>query len=131
MHFVSLFYPFFSRQVLNKYIQKLGVSSDWSVTDVIGLDPELLDWIPKPVKAFILLFPISESVSFSRFILFFFWAWYLPLFPQYEKHRSDEDSRLKANPPADLPDDLFYMKQTIHNACGTIALVHSIANNSE
>lgn len=50
---------------------------------------------------------------------------------QYEKHRSEEDAKLQANPPVDLPADLFYMKQIIHNACGTIALVHSIANNKE
>lgn len=50
--------------MLNKYIQKLGVSADWSVTDVMGLEPDMLDWIPKPVKAFILLFPISDTVGF-------------------------------------------------------------------
>lgn len=63
----------------------------------------------------------------------FAWAWCSRIFllRQYEKHRSDEDTRLQANPPTGLPDDLFYMKQIIHNACGTIALVHSIANNSE
>lgn len=35
---------------------------------------------------------------------------------------------LRQNPPT-YPSDLFYMKQTIHNACGTLALVHSILNN--
>lgn len=61
------------------------------------------------------------------------WAWCsrISMFAQYEKHRSEEDTRLQASPPAGLPEDLFYMKQIIHNACGTIALVHSIANNSE
>lgn len=54
-----------------------------------------------------------------------------PVHPQYEKQRSEEHEHLVANPPADLPADLFYMKQIIHNACGTIALVHSIANNKE
>lgn len=49
---------------------------------------------------------------------------------QYEKHRSQEDAVLKADPPK-IAEDLFYMKQIIHNACGTIALVHSIANNKE
>lgn len=29
----------------------------------------------------------------------------------------------------DVPDSIYYMKQFISNACGTIALVHSVANN--
>lgn len=52
----------FRSQVLTKYIRKLGVSPEWSVTDVLGLTPDMLQWIPRPVKAFILLFPISEKV---------------------------------------------------------------------
>ena len=27
------------------------------------------------------------------------------------------------------PKDLYYMKQTISNACGTVAMMHAIANN--
>lgn len=95
--------------VMNKYIHKLGVSEEWSLTDVYGLETEMLQWIPKPVKAVILLFPCSEA---------------------YEKHRALEDEELKSSPP-EHPKDLFYLKQVIHNACGTIALVHSIANNKD
>ncbi|XP_037911693.1 ubiquitin carboxyl-terminal hydrolase isoform X1 [Hermetia illucens] len=95
--------------VMSSYIHKLGVSKDWSLIDVVGLDEELLEWVPKPVKALILLFPCSEA---------------------YEKYRDAEDEKLKQNPPK-YPDDLFYMKQCVHNACGTIALVHSLANNKD
>lgn len=28
-----------------------------------------------------------------------------------------------------VPDGVFFMKQKIHNACGTFALIHSLANN--
>lgn len=59
-------------QVLNKYLRKLGVSEDWSVVDVLGLDPELLEFLPKPVKALILLFPCSENVSYWSKMIFFF-----------------------------------------------------------
>jgi ubiquitin carboxyl-terminal hydrolase L3 len=30
-----------------------------------------------------------------------------------------------------VSDNVFYLKQIVPNACGTIALIHSVANNSE
>ena len=27
-----------------------------------------------------------------------------------------------------VSDDIYYMKQTISNACGTVAMIHSVAN---
>ncbi|CAO1424471.1 unnamed protein product, partial [Diamesa hyperborea] len=93
--------------VLNKYMSKLGVSEDYKLVDVYGLDSEMLGFLPKPVKSLILLFPCSEK---------------------YEAHRKEQDEKLKQDPPA-IPSNMFYMKQYIHNACGTIALVHAILNN--
>ena len=29
-------------EVMNSFLRKLGVSSDWEINDVFGLDPELL-----------------------------------------------------------------------------------------
>lgn len=46
-------------QVLNKYLAKLGVSEAYQLVDVYGLDDDVLGFIPKPVKALILLFPVS------------------------------------------------------------------------
>ena len=40
-----------------------GVPEPWNVTDVFGLDPDLLVMVPQPVKALILLFPMTEAVS--------------------------------------------------------------------
>ena len=28
-----------------------------------------------------------------------------------------------------ISEDIYYMKQTISNACGTVAMIHSVANN--
>ncbi|XP_017075060.1 ubiquitin carboxyl-terminal hydrolase [Drosophila eugracilis] len=96
-------------EVLTKYIHKLGVSPAWSVTDVIGLEEDTLEWIPRPVKAFILLFPCSET---------------------YEKHRAEEHERVKEI-NEQHPSDLFYMRQITPNACGTVALIHCVANNKD
>lgn len=51
-------------------------------------------------------------------------------FTQLEKYRQEVDAELLANPPK-LPNELVFVKQYIHNACGTIALLHAIANNNE
>lgn len=47
--------------------------------------------------------------------------------PQYEAHRAAEDTELNAKVYTP-PKDLFFMKQNIANACGTIALIHAAAN---
>lgn len=51
---------------------------------------------------------------------------------QYEKHRTEEHERIKSDDEKQkYPEDLFYMRQFTHNACGTVALIHSVANNKE
>lgn len=47
---------------MTKYIHKLGVAEKWNITDVLGLDETCLTFVPRPVKAVILLFPFSEEV---------------------------------------------------------------------
>lgn len=49
---------------------------------------------------------------------------------QLEKYSEDIDAESVVNPP-EVPADLLFVKQYIHNACGTIALLHAIANNTE
>lgn len=35
---------------------------------------------------------------------------------------------MRGNPPA-TPQDLIYLRQFVHNSCGTMALIHSVLNN--
>ncbi|KAJ3366121.1 Ubiquitin carboxyl-terminal hydrolase isozyme L3 [Allomyces arbusculus] len=91
-----------------KFVTKLGVPQDWAFCDVFGLDPELLAMVP-PAIAVILLFPITEK---------------------YEAYRKSEDQRLLASPPT-VPGSAYFLKQTIGNACGTIAVLHSVLNNAD
>ncbi|CAL7935331.1 unnamed protein product [Xylocopa violacea] len=98
-------------EVMTKFLHKLGVPKDWSIVDVYGLEPDLLALVPKPVLAVILLYPLSKKGDNSL----------------EDKEESDkgEDANTTKDP------DVFHMKQYIHNACGTIALIHSIANNQD
>lgn len=96
-------------ETMNKYLQKLGVSEKWRMVDVIGLEEDALSWVPRPVLAVILLFPLSDA---------------------YEQHRSDQEKDLQSK-GLQPPKDVFHLKQVLSNVCGTIALVHSIANNMQ
>ena len=46
---------------------------------------------------------------------------------QCEKHKDEEAARIKSAGQVVSP-DLFYMKQTIGNACGTVGLLHTLGN---
>ncbi|KAG0180464.1 Ubiquitin carboxyl-terminal hydrolase isozyme L3 [Apophysomyces sp. BC1021] len=96
-------------EVWNKIVHKLGADSAWNYVDVFGFDPELLAMIPRPTAAIIFLFPLTEN---------------------YEKFKEEEEARLTKHEQNISPDVLFF-KQTISNACGMIALLHSLANNEE
>ncbi|KAK1121135.1 hypothetical protein K0M31_010448 [Melipona bicolor] len=99
-------------EVMTKFLHKLGVSKDWSVVDVYGLEPDLLALVPKPVAAVILLYPLSKEVRDHLY-----------------SDESLEDKKEDASTCEDT--EVFHMKQYIHNACGTIALIHSIGNNRD
>lgn len=96
-------------EVMNKFLQKLGVPNNWCVVDVMGLDPEMLAWVPRPVLSVMLLFPVSKA---------------------YEEHKKKEESEILSK-GQEVASDIFYMKQNISNACGTVALVHSVGNNTD
>ncbi|KZT18332.1 cysteine proteinase [Neolentinus lepideus HHB14362 ss-1] len=95
-------------EVLNTWATAAGlVTSQFEFSDVYGLDPELLAMVPKPVKAIIMCFPITE---------------------EYERKRREEDEELK-NKESELDPTILFIKQTIGNACGTMALIHALANS--
>jgi ubiquitin carboxyl-terminal hydrolase L3 len=80
--------------------RNLGVPSNWSFSDVFDLDDDLLQFIPQPSIAVILLFPSSKKT------------------PVDETKRRDNNQ-------------VFFLEQidALDDACGTIAVIHSIANN--
>ncbi|KDQ61656.1 hypothetical protein JAAARDRAFT_31120 [Jaapia argillacea MUCL 33604] len=97
-------------EVLNSWANKAGlVASQAQFEDVYGLDPELLGMVSRPVNAVVLLFPITDRL---------------------ENKRKQEDAEF--NKPGSTPVDptIFFIKQTISNACGTIGLLHALINSN-
>ncbi|RYY84695.1 hypothetical protein EON63_08690 [archaeon] len=96
--------------VMNAYMEKLGLdTSNFNFHDVFSTEDWALDMVPKPVLGVLLLFPISESS---------------------EAHRREEDARIQREGQMVSP-KVYYMKQTIGNACGTVGLLHSVGNVRE
>ncbi|VDB95466.1 unnamed protein product [Peniophora sp. CBMAI 1063] len=89
--------------VMNSWAYKAGLlPSSAEFTDVYGLDDELLALVPQPVHAVVLLFPIDDAL---------------------ESVKKQEDEKTYEVDPT-----VFWMKQTIGNACGTMGLIHALAN---
>ncbi|KAK0081653.1 hypothetical protein PV325_011815 [Microctonus aethiopoides] len=93
--------------VMTKFIHQLGVPSKWTLVDVYGLDPDVLAIVPKPTLALILLYPHSKKA---------------------QDYTSELVEKIKKDGQKISP-NVFHMEQTVSNACGTIALIHAIANN--
>eukprot|EP00761_Pharyngomonas_kirbyi_P011491 gb/GECH01011516.1/.p1 GENE.gb/GECH01011516.1/~~gb/GECH01011516.1/.p1 ORF type:complete len:231 (+),score=62.84 gb/GECH01011516.1/:1-693(+) len=95
--------------VLNKFVWELGLPKEYAFTDVFSLDPEMLQFVPRPVYAVVLLFPVSETT---------------------EKARDEENEKIKKDGQT-VSDNVYFMRQTVSNACGTVGVLHSIANNQD
>ncbi|KAF8314684.1 peptidase C12, ubiquitin carboxyl-terminal hydrolase 1 [Clavulina sp. PMI_390] len=93
---------------MNKWASLLGMDTkEDEFSDVYGLDPELLSLVPQPSKALIMCFPITEKL---------------------QKAEDEADQAIAEKGQSALDPGLLYIKQTIGNACGTMALLHAIAN---
>lgn len=95
--------------VMNKFLTGLGVPGSWTIHDVYGLDTELLAMVPQPVGAVILLYPFTDK---------------------FEEHKNKQEDELEAAAQV-VSEDVYFMKQCVGNACGTVALIHAIANNRD
>ncbi len=87
--------------LLTEYSRTLGLPADVHFHDVLSVDAWALEMIPTPIKAILLLFPLSGD---------------------------DADC---CNAGADPSTDVVFMKQLVENACGTIAILHAMLNLHE
>lgn len=84
---------------LNAFLRKLG-QHKLRFVDVFGFQEDLLALTPQPVHALLLLYPISDEKSHNN----------------GEKEHNEQEHHV------------WFIKQTIPNACGTIALLHLLGN---
>ena len=105
----KLWFPLESNPtILNRYISDLGFETDSNeFTDVFSTEPWALDMVPQPVSAVLVLFPMTEKVLCKR----------------KQLHEGSIDSTEDSG--------VWYIKQRIRNACGTIAVLHGLANTPE
>lgn len=97
----KIWYPLESNpDSMNAYLKKLG-QSKLQCLDVYGFDKELLDMLPQPVQAIIFLYPLTNESN---------------------EKETQNDSETKNM------DNVWFIKQTIHNSCGTVALLHVLGN---
>jgi len=103
-------FPLESNPVLmNDYVSKLGWNTDlYEFVDVFSTEDWALDMIPQPVAAVVMLYPLTE------------------------KQTSHDDGDNELNPLEDSScSEVWFTKQRIGNACGTIGLLHSLLNAPE
>mmetsp|Transcript_22498 Transcript_22498/g.70557 ORF Transcript_22498/g.70557 Transcript_22498/m.70557 type:complete len:215 (-) Transcript_22498:1-645(-) len=88
--------------VMTKYARSLGVADGWGFCDLWGLDDEALEAVPQPCVAAIFLYPFSQVEARKR--------------------------ALGTQQPASAP-EVWHMRQDVSNACGSVAIMHSVMNN--
>ncbi|XP_042326281.1 ubiquitin carboxyl-terminal hydrolase isozyme L1 [Sceloporus undulatus] len=94
-------------EMLNKVLSRLGVAPGWRFVDVLGFEEDSLNAVPSPACALLLLFPLTA---------------------QHENFRKKQTEELKGQ---EVSSKVYFLKQTASNSCGTIGLIHAVANNQD
>ncbi|XAR70514.1 Ubiquitinyl hydrolase 1 [Bertholletia excelsa] len=90
-------------EVMNQFLWGLGLpESEAECYDVYGLDEELLEMVPKLVLAVLFLYPMTA--------------------------KTEEERILQDSVNQEPSNKVYFMKQTVGNACGTIGLLHALGN---
>ncbi|KAF0695433.1 Aste57867_13782 [Aphanomyces stellatus] len=94
--------------VMNEYIKRMGIpdDSDFAFCDVYSTEDWAMDMVLRPVLAVVMLFPIKDAS---------------------ESYAKEERARIE-NEGQVVSDNVYYMKQTVGNACGTVGILHALGN---
>eukprot|EP00922_Rhytidocystis_sp_ex-Travisia-forbesii_P061067 GHVS01090563.1.p1 GENE.GHVS01090563.1~~GHVS01090563.1.p1 ORF type:complete len:239 (+),score=37.75 GHVS01090563.1:131-847(+) len=93
-------------EVMTKYVNTLGGPDDIEFSDVVACEDWALQTVSKPVYGLVVLFPLNKEM---------------------EKAAEDEGEEVEKKGQF-VSDKVWFTKQTIGNACGTIGLLHSMYN---
>jgi len=95
-------------QVMNRYIENLGFPTElFQFTDVFSVEDWAIQMVPRPVLAVVFLYPISEV---------------------QENFRREQLQQIKDQGGPVGAENVYYMRQTVGNACGTVGILHAIGN---
>ena len=87
-------------------MHSLGVDSKWHFEDVLSFDDSMLSMVNSSVCALLVLFPLKDIVD-----------------------ARESGDGVPTLDPETYESQVFFMKQEVSNACGTVAIVHAVANN--
>lgn len=90
-------------EILTTYCRGLGLPENLAFHDVLGVEEWAIEMLPQPLCAILLLFPISAAS---------------------ERERTSTKCSGENN-------GVYFMKQMVGNACGTIAVLHAMLNLQE
>ena len=97
-------------KVFTEFAEKLGFPTImYGFHDVYSLDGEAWLTLPHPVQAVVLLYQIKSQHN-----------------DRIKGEIQEQVKKVSTEAKSEVP---FFIKQTIGNACGTIALLHAICNN--
>lgn len=95
---------------MTRLAHELGLNTSLQFHEVYSLtEPSLLEFLPRPAHALLLVFPVTQT---------------------YEKFREEEDSSRQDYAGSGREEPVLWFKQTIRNACGLIGLLHAITNGT-
>lgn len=92
--------------VFTHLIRELGVKQ-LEFQDILSIDPDLLAMIPRPVLALVLIVPTTEK---------------------YETQKAREEASRREYTGYGDAEDVIWFQQSINNACGLYAILHSVCN---
>eukprot|EP00298_Acanthocystis_sp_HF-20_P019033 c22245_g1_i1.p1 GENE.c22245_g1_i1~~c22245_g1_i1.p1 ORF type:complete len:241 (-),score=103.56 c22245_g1_i1:205-906(-) len=95
--------------VLNNYGTLMGLNPNFAFSDVLSTEDWALEMIPQPCVAVLLLYKIT---------------------PTSESFNKEEEERIQKEGQVASSEKIYFMKQNIGNACGTIGLLHAVGNAS-